>query len=71
MRGRLLAPRKYGLSGCIPAVGEQHRGIVEGGTSDAEGMRRCPRSSKKDRNVSRISAVFIRAVYERQARSRY
>jgi hypothetical protein len=57
--GGSSSPRKYGLKGCIPAVVSSTLGSYELGTSDADGMRRCPLRSKNDRNRSRISAAFI------------
>ena len=46
VRGGSSRPRKYGLSGCIPAVVSSTEGSCEDGTSEADGRRRCPRSSK-------------------------
>src|SRR5215208_353204 len=57
--GGSSSPRKYGLNGCIPAVVRRTDGSYTEGTSDADGMRRCSRSSKKDRKRSRISEAFI------------
>ncbi len=39
-------PIMYGFSGCIPAVVRSTEGSCELGTSEADGRRRCPRSSK-------------------------
>ena len=47
--GRLSSPRKYGLKGCMPAIVSRVEVSSGAGISDAEGMRRWPRSSKKDR----------------------
>ena len=49
-------PRKYGLNGCIPAIVSRVEVSSGAGISDAEGTRRCPRSSKNERKVSRISS---------------
>src|SRR3954451_12318887 len=57
--GGSSSPRKNGLNGCIPAVVSSTDGSYEGGTSDAEAMRRGPRSSKNARKRSLISAAFI------------
>ena len=43
----------------MPAVVSSTDGSWTDGTSDAEGSRRCSRSSKNDRNRSRISAAFM------------
>ena len=43
----------------MPAVVSSTDGSYEGGTSEAEGTRRWPRSSKKERKVSRIAAAFM------------
>src|SRR5256885_13576718 len=56
--GGASRPRKYGLSGCIPAIVSSVEVSSGAGTSDADGRRTCPRSSKKRRNVSRISSAF-------------
>src|SRR4051812_9031667 len=56
--GGFSSPRKYGLNGCIPAVVRSTDGSYEEGTSDADGMRRWPRSSKYDRYFSRISSAL-------------
>ena len=48
-RGGFSSPRKYGLNGCMPAIVNRVDVSSGAGISDAEGMRRCPRSSKKDR----------------------
>ena len=53
--GGSSSPRKYGLNCCMPAVVSRTDGSYVGGTSDDEGTRRCPRSSKNPRNRSRIS----------------
>ena len=39
-------PRKYGLNGCMPATLSSVEVSSDAGISDAEGMRRWPRSSK-------------------------
>ena len=44
--GGSASPRKYGLNGCIPATVSSVDVSSGGGTSDADGTRRCPRSSK-------------------------
>ena len=46
--GGVSRPRKYGWKGCMPAVVSSTLGSSAAGISDAEGTRRCPRSSKKD-----------------------
>src|SRR4051794_6281177 len=58
--GGFSSPRKYGLKGCIPAVVRSTEGSYDEGTSDADGMRRWPRSSKNDRYFSRISSALTR-----------
>ncbi len=57
--GGSSSPRKNGLNGCMPAVVSSTVGSYEEGTSDADGIRRCSRSSKNDRNRSRISAACM------------
>ena len=47
--GGVSWPRKYGLNGCIPATVKSTERSLGGGTSDAEGTRTWPRSSKKRR----------------------
>ncbi len=47
--GGASSPRKYGLKGCIPAIVSSVEVSSGAGISDAEGTRRWPRSSKKDR----------------------
>jgi len=47
--GGFSRPKKYGLNGCIPATVSSVEVSSAAGTSDADGMRRWPRSSKKDR----------------------
>ncbi len=59
LRGGVSMPMKYGFSGCMPAVISSTERSVGGGTSEAEGRRRWPRSSKKLRNVSRIWSEVI------------
>ena len=44
--GGVSSPRKYGTSGCIPAVVSSTDASVAAGTSDAEGSRRWSRASK-------------------------
>ncbi len=39
-------PRKYGFSGCIPAIVNSADGSSSAGISDAEGSRRWSRASK-------------------------
>ncbi len=59
--GGSFAPEKYGFSGCIPAEMKSVEGSSSGGSSDHDGKRVCPRSSKKERKPSRSSSVvFIR-----------
>src|SRR5258708_7744367 len=48
-------PRKYGICGCMPAVVSRVERSSARGTSDADGRRRCPFSSKNERKPSRIS----------------
>src|SRR5215212_4573789 len=48
-------PRKYGRSGCIPAVVSSTDGSYEDGTSDPDACSLWPRSWKKSRNAARIS----------------
>ena len=50
-------PRKYGISGCIPALMNSVVWSSARGISDAEGRRTWPFSSKKARKPSRSSAV--------------
>src|SRR5918997_5863816 len=50
----------------MPAVVSSTDGSYEGGTSDAEGTRRWPRSSKKDRKSSRISAAVMASEFMRR-----
>ncbi len=47
--GGVSSPRKYGLKGCIPAIVSRVEVSSGAGISDADGTRRCPRSSKNDR----------------------
>src|SRR5436190_3433501 len=54
--GGFSRPRKYGICGCIPAVVSSVVWSSVRGTSGADGTRRWPFDSKKDRNPSRISA---------------
>src|SRR5262245_4104445 len=59
-------PRKNGLCGCIPAVGRSVESSPARGTSEYDGHRRWPRSSKNERKPSRSSAVVrISGFYER------
>src|SRR5207244_693035 len=51
--GGSACPRKYGMNWFIPAL-VSSRPDSGGGISDELGTRRCPRSSKKRRNVSRM-----------------
>src|ERR671933_1944080 len=55
--GGCSRPRKYGICGCIPAVVSSVERSSARGTSDADGRRRWPFSSKNERKPSRISAV--------------
>ena len=59
LRGGRSWPRKYGLSGCMPAVVSRTDGSYVAGTSDADARRRWPRCSKKERKVSRISSLVV------------
>ena len=60
LRRRLLLAPEVRLERLHARGREQHAtGRKLAGTSDAEGMRLCPRSSKNDRNRSRISAAVI------------
>jgi hypothetical protein len=47
--GGASRPRKYGICGCIPAVVRRVERSSARGTSDADGTRKCPFSSKKAR----------------------
>ena len=49
-------PRKYGICGCIPALISSVERSSARGISDADGRRRCPFDSWKERKPSRISA---------------
>src|SRR4051794_9505888 len=55
--GGASRPRKEGICGCIPAVVRSVERSSERGTRDADGRRRGPFSSKKERKPSRISFV--------------
>src|SRR5215208_1852290 len=57
--GGCSRPRKYGLSGCIPAITSSVEVSLGGGISGNDGSRRWSRCSKKERNCSRISSVLI------------
>src|SRR5215207_7155665 len=50
-------PRKYGFSGCMPALMSSVEVSSAGGIRGADGSRAWPFCSKKRRNPSRISAV--------------
>jgi hypothetical protein len=50
-------PRKNGICGCIPAVVRSVESSPARGTSEYDGQRRWPRSSKNERKPSRSSAV--------------
>src|SRR5687768_5404447 len=52
-------PRKYGFSGCIPALMSSVDGSYAVGTSEADGSRLWSRDSKNSWNVRRISSVFM------------
>ena len=52
-------PRKYGFSGCIPALISSVEGSYWVGTSDADGSRLWSCCSKNSRKVRRISSVVI------------
>ncbi len=52
-------PRKYGFSGCIPAVVSRTEGSNEAGTSEPDGRRRWPRCSKNSMKFLRISSEVI------------
>ena len=59
-------PRKNGICGCIPAVTRSVESSPARGTSEVDGQRRWPRSSKNERKPSRSSAVVrIPGFYER------
>src|SRR5437868_1904377 len=64
--GGFSSPRKYGLNGCIPAVVSSTEGSYDDGTSDADGTRRWPRSSKNDKYFSRISSARTRPSLRRR-----
>ncbi len=55
--GGSSCPAKYALSGCMPAVVSRTDGSNDAGTSEPEARRSWPRSSMKERKVSRISSV--------------
>ena len=55
--GGASRPRKYGICGCIPALVRSVEWSSARGISEADGQRRCPFSSKKERKPSRNSAV--------------
>src|SRR3954447_19883261 len=57
--GGFSSPRKYGLSGGMPAEMRSVEGSLRG-TSDADGRRLWSRSSKYDRKRSRISSDVTR-----------
>src|SRR5207244_4631178 len=58
-------PRKYGISGCIPAVVSSVERSSARGISGAEGRKTCPLYSKKARYPARSSAdVCILRLYE-------
>jgi hypothetical protein len=42
-------PRKYGISGCMPALLSSVEWSQSGGTSEPEGWRLCPLDSKNER----------------------
>src|ERR687888_1988839 len=50
-------PRKYGICGCIPALVSSVERSSARGISEADGRRRWPFDSKKERYPSRSSAV--------------
>src|SRR3954453_16823080 len=54
--GGFSCPRKYGLSGCMPAVVSSTDGSYVAGTSELEGSRLWSRATKKSRKVRRISS---------------
>src|SRR4029079_15979931 len=59
-------PRKNGIWGCMPAVVRRVESSPARGTSEYDGQRRWPRSSKNERKPSRSSAVVrIQRFYER------
>src|SRR5688572_24048293 len=61
--GTGACPRKYGMNWFIPAIVSSSPDSG-GGITDEDGTRRCPRSSKKRRNDSRICRPCIgRPVY--------
>src|SRR5688572_29374230 len=57
--GGCSRPRKYGLSGCMPAIVSSVDVSLGGGTSDADGSLRWPLASKNSWNARRISSVVI------------
>src|SRR5262245_6485872 len=57
--GGFAVPRKYCLSGCMPAIVSSTDGSSSYGTSGADGRTRCPRRSKNSRKRRRISFVVI------------
>ena len=57
---RRLRPRKYGLSGCMPARGEQHRRVVLGGHERRRTAAACGRAPRRScRKRSRISSEVM------------
>ena len=54
--GGFSCPRKYGLSGCMPAVVSSTDGSYVAGTSEPDGSRLWSRATKKSRKVLRISS---------------
>ena len=63
-------PRKNGICGCMPAVVSSVERSSARGISDADGRRRWPFSSKKERKPSRISADVRIGAHCRDALSR-
>ena len=55
--GGCSRPRKYGISGCMPALLRSVEWSQAGGTSEPDGWRLWPFDSKKERKPSRSSAV--------------
>src|SRR3712207_5685963 len=69
--GGRSSPRKYGLSGCIPAVVRRTDGSYVAGTSEPDARRRWPFVSKKERKPSRRSSLVRIPAIVPAARARF
>ena len=65
--GGCSRPRKYGISGCMPALFSSVEWSQAGGTSEPDGWRLWPFDSKYERKPSRSSAVVRMRVIVRVA----